>query len=370
MRRPVLIFCAATAVILSGCEKKAPPADIVTPVKVETVAPVDSANALSYSAQVVPETSLDLAFRTDGYVTDIATRPGAGGKSRLLQPGDSVAAGEVLASIEDRQYKDRLVTAQANLDASLAAQQKADEDWRRAKALKETQSITEPDFDSAQQQFSTAQASVSGARAQRDEALNKLEETKLIAPQAAVVNDRKIELGALVRPGSVGFVLVNTTTVKVVFGIPEQVLGKVSLGDEIGVRVVSMPERVFNGTVTQIAPAADQRTRVFEVSISVDNTSGELKQGMIASLAVDVADKSGDIVWVPLNSIIRSTDGSFAVYVAERNEAGAVVKLTPVQTGEINGNNVMVTEGLKAGQEIVISGTAQVKDGQTVNILR
>ena len=356
--------------MLSACEKAVEPTTIITPVKVETASSVDSANALTYSAQVVPETSLELAFRTDGYVTDIATRPSAEGKSRLLQPGDTVSAGEVLARIEDRQYIDRLITAQANLDASIATEQKATEDWRRAQALKETQSITQPDFDSAQREISTAKASVSGAKAQRDEALAKLEETKLIAPQAAVVNQRMIELGTLVRPGSVGFVLVNTNTVKVVFGVPEQILGRVSIGDSIGVRIVSMPDRVFNGSVTQIAPAADQRTRVFEVSISVDNAGGELKQGMIASLAVDVANKTSDLVWVPLSSIVRADDGSFAVFVAQENDAGASVKLTPVQTGEINDNNVMVTGGLKAGQQIVISGTAQVKDGQAVKILR
>ena len=101
------------------------------------------ADGLVYSAQVEPDTQIDAAFRTDGYVTEIANRPGVeDGKLRLLQTGDTVSKGEVLARIETEEYDDKVATAQANLDKAKAMTHKADQDYKRAVALRKTNSIT------------------------------------------------------------------------------------------------------------------------------------------------------------------------------------------------------------------------------------
>lgn len=364
------LACTSLAVVLlSGCEK-APTVDTITPVKVQTVASMAAGSALSYSAQVTPETSLELAFSADGYIVEIATREGTSGKSRLIQPGDKVMPGEVLARIDDSKYRDRVTTAQANLDKAKAALLKGTEDWSRAQALNATQSITGPDYDAAQQEYSTAKAAVSGAQAQLDEAQISLGETALIVPQEAVINKRLVEIGTLVRPGSVGFELANTNTVKVVFGVPDLVLTEVKVGSELSVRVASMPDKSFPGIVTQIAPAADQRTRVFEVTISVDNSDGDLREGMVAGLDLATDKHAGNIVMVPLDSIVRSADGGFAVYITQKSGEETTVRLTAIETGEVVGNKVIVNSGLSSGDEIVITGTAQISDGQTVKILR
>jgi multidrug efflux system membrane fusion protein len=130
-----------------------------------------------------------------------------------------------------------------------------------------------------------------------------------------------------------------------------------------------MPDRVYSGTVTQIAPAADQRTRVFEVSISVDNSEGELREGMVAALDLATGKQAGSIVTVPLDSIVQAGDGSFAVYTTEKSGDETTVRLTAIETGEVVGNRVMVTSGLSPGNEIVVTGTAQVSDGQIVNVV-
>jgi RND family efflux transporter MFP subunit len=364
------LLCVSVVALLGACDRSEP-VDIVTPVKVQAVQAVGEDSGLSYSGQVVPETSLDLAFLADGYVVDIARREGPDGKTRLVQPGDTVSAGEVLARVDDELYRDRVTTAQANLDAALAAYRKAEQDWGRATALQATQSITGPDFDSAQQEYATTQASVAGARAQLDEARSKLKDTVLTSPLSGVINRRSIEIGSLVRPGSVGFVLASTGTVKVVFGIPDIVLGEVAIGTPLDVRVGSFPDRVFPGRVSEIAPAADQRTRIFEVSISVDNPDGLLKQGMVASLNVGAGDLATDWVSVPMNAIVRGDGdgGAFAVYTVRVNNETATVHRTPVTTGEVVGNSVVVTSGLAEGQSIVVTGTAQVRDGQVVRVL-
>lgn len=358
---------ALLGLFLAGCEQPAA-SRVITPVKVQVVEGVGSDSGLTYSGQVVPETSLDLAFLADGYIVEIARRDGPEGKDRLIQAGDYVREDEVLARVDDELYRDRVATAQANLDAANAAHKKAQEDWGRATALQATQSITAPDYDSAEQEFTSAQASVAGARAQLDEAQSKLDNTVLSSPLSGVINRRNIEIGSLVRPGSVGFVLASTRTVKVVFGIPDVILGDVGIGTALDVRVGSFPNRVFPGRVSEIAPAADQRTRIFEVAVSVDNSENLLKQGMVASLNIGSGALASGWVSVPMNSIVRTGNGGFAVFTVSGANDSATVRMAPVTTGEVVGNSVVVTSGLSEGETIVVTGTAQVSDGQTVNI--
>jgi RND family efflux transporter MFP subunit len=359
-----------TAVMVSvGCEKQPPPA-IVTPVRVEQAQLLSDDIQLSYSAQVIPQTQVDLAFRTDGYIDEILLVPGVDGAERLLQPGDSVKGGDVLARVKDEQYRDKVATAQANLDKARAALVKGEQDFKRADALNKTQSITAPDFDAAQKEYATALAAVDGARAQLDEANLKLSDTALVTPMDGTIQQRNIELGTLVHAGSVGFVIANTSVVKVVFGVPDVMLSRVKLGSELEIHTDSLPNRKFAGVVTEITPAADQRTRIFEVSVTVDNADGALRPGMVAALDVNESMMpAGEVTVVPIGAVVQDSSGGFAVFIAETNKGESIARLRPVTTGQLLGNSIAISEGLEAGDLVIVTGTAQISDNQPVNIV-
>jgi RND family efflux transporter MFP subunit len=261
--------------------------------------------------------------------------------------------------------------ARADLDKALAAARKGEQDFGRARALNATQSITAPDYDAAEKEYATANAAVEGARAQLDEAELKLSETALVAPIAGVVQQRNIELGSLVHADSVGFVVANTRAVKVVFGVPDSILGDVGLGGSLSIHTESLPERVFQGTVTEIAPAADQRTRIFEISVTVDNADGALRPGMVASLDVSQTMlAAGQMVVVPITAVVQADSGAFGVYTVETAaEGGSMARLRTVETGQILGNRITISSGLAAGEQVIVSGTAQVGDKQPVKIV-
>lgn len=373
MERYRLILAAlagAALALLSACDAS-PTATVITPVRIETAQPRSSDMSVKYSAQVVPETQVDVAFRTDGYVDTIMQVPGVDAQERLLQPGDTVQAGDVLARVKDEQYRDQVTKAQANLDKALAAARKGDQDFGRAKALNATQSITAPDFDAAEKEFASANAAVQGARAQLDEANLKLTETALITPLSGIVQQRNIEIGTLVHAGSVGFVVANTGVVKVVFGVPDTVLGAISLGSDLTIHTESLPDRTFDGKVTEINPAADQRTRIFEVSVAVANADGALRPGMVASLDFGkTLPANTTSVVVPITAMVQSSDGGFALYVIEKAPDGTdVARLRNVETGQILGNRITVTDGITPGTKVIVTGTAQIRDSQPVNVV-
>jgi RND family efflux transporter MFP subunit len=355
---------------LTSCESKPPPA-VITPVKVAAAESLSSNTSLIYSAQVVPETQVDVAFRTDGYIASIKMMPGVDSKERILQPGDPVQAGDVLARVVDQQYRDQVTKAQADLDKAVAAARKGDQDFRRARALNSTQSITGPDFDAAEKEYASANAAVDGARAQLDEASLKLTETALIAPLNGIVQQRNIEIGSLVHSGSVGFVVANTGVVKVVFGVPDTVLGEINPGSALTIHTESLPQRNFNGTVTEIAPAADQRTRIFEVSVTVDNADGALRPGMVATLDLGKTLRArDDVVVVPITAMVQAPEGGFALYIIDTTAEGTdVARLQSVETGQILGNRITVTSGVTPGTKVIVTGTAQVEDNRPVKVV-
>lgn len=367
---PVLVTTAlCLSLYLAGCSKS-PPATQAVPVRVIQASAIEGTQGLRYAAEVTPYTQVDVAFRSDGYIASIAERPGLG-QPRVLQPGDTVVKDEVLARVRDQQYRDSVIEAEANVSKAKAARQKAGLDYQRAQALIKTASITAPEFDAAREEYETAVAGVTGARARLDQANLKLHDTVLRAPMAGLILQRNIEMGSLVHSDSVGFVLADLSRVKVLFSVPDLVLKDLKLGSRLNIRTESLPNRVFHGAVTEIAPAADQRTRVFGITVTVPNPDGALKTGMIAALDVAALRLPAQQVVVPMASLVTAQDNpeSFAVFVVKTEQQKIVARRQGVVTGQVLGNRIVISRGLSVGQRVIVTGAAQVRDGQAVAIV-
>ena len=231
-----------------------------------------------------------------------------------LQQGDVVSGGSMLAKVRDTDYVDNVKKSQANLDKANAALEKSTNDFRRATNLQATNSITGPDYDSAKQEYETSKAAVDGASAQLNEAQTSLGYATLTAPMNGTLLQRKIEVGDLVGPGTTGFVLADVSYVKVVFGMPDVMLKRVARRHRIQISTASVPGKLFTGTVTAVSPSADANTRVSEVEVSVPNASGELRDGMVASLEVPgdagpAASARAEAIAVPLAAVVQSKSG-------------------------------------------------------------
>ncbi len=372
MRRALAMSVLATTVL--ACGKGKDEAHPGIPVRLNVVQEAGGPGGIRYSASVEPRAQVDVAFKANGYVDAIRQVRGADGHIRNLQQGDKVSAGMLLAQIRDQEYRDQLQRAEANFAKARATLQKGTEDFRRASNLKETNSITGTDYDSAREEYESALAAVEAAKAQVNEAKINLGYTRLEAPMGGVILQRKIEVGTLVGPGSTAFVLADVTSVKVVFGLPDVMLGSVALGGKIGVSTASIPGRTFMGTVTAIAPSADQSTRVSQVEVTVPNAGGELRDGMIASLEVPGgAAGPGSVsatVAVPLAAVVPGRDsGGYAVYVVADSGGGSVARYRPVELGQVAGTSIVVTSGLATGVRVIVSGATLVRDGAAVRPL-
>jgi RND family efflux transporter MFP subunit len=394
-QRPLYPTCRALAVVavalgiavLPGCRTTPAAAEPEPrPVRIATVEPAPAQSAVRYSANVVPQTQVPLAFKVNGYIAEILQRPGADKRPRDVQQGDVVKQGTVLARVSQSDYDARLEQARAGIAGADAALAKANADFDRATRLFETQSLTRPDLDAARAARDSAEAKLTQAKADATLAEIALRDTELKMPLNGVVLERKIERGTLVGAGTVGFSVGNMRDVKAVFGVPDVVAPLMTLGTPLPIRTDAIPNRDFPGRVTAVSPAADPQSRVFSIEVTVPNQDLALRPGMVATVEVrhppasasgpvsGAASVGGAIPAVPLGAVVKQSESGaqssgYAVFIVEDQAGKTIARVRPITLGDVSGNTVAVTTGLKIGDRVIISGATLVHDNDPVRIV-
>lgn len=373
MPRAPAAICVAALVTLAGtmlgCRRAvAPAAKAPTAVRVRAVARAAAAAAARYSATIHPAARVDVAFKVGGYVEELARVKDVDGKLRPIQAGDHVTRGQELVSIRRTEYSQRLAEAKALLAEATAAREQAQLDHERVANLLQSGSVAQAQGDSARVQLDAANARIDGARARVAEAQTALADTGLRAPMDGVVLARHLEVGTLAGPGTVAFSVADTQTVKVVFGVPDTVLQTLQLGAAQAVSAEALRGGEVTGRITRIAPVADPNSRVFEVEVTLDNATDELKPGMVASLKLgERAAADAPVAVLPLTAIVRSPThrDHYAVYVLD----GANAKLREVELGEFLGNQIPIKTGLEDGEKVIVMGASLISDGEPVQVI-
>jgi multidrug efflux system membrane fusion protein len=421
----LLVLAAA-----GGCKKaEAPMHAPPTPVRVEIADASAGPNVLHYSATIQPVRQINLSFKVAGYVAGILELPAPGGGRQIVQDGDRVRAGTVMAHVEAADYQAAVDHAQAHVDEAAAGRvqaeaqlgtavaalsqaqaqlavaqagaERAEHDWTRAQALYATQSLTRPEYDASLATHRTAAANlraagagveaanaqIASARALLAQSAARVESarqqlvagriplghTALRAPADVVVVSRRVEVGSFVQPAAVGFVVATTDPVKAVFSVPDVVVRTLAPGQILSVASGDAgPAARWRGPITAISPAADPQTRVFQVEVTLANPRGELRLGRIVTVPVGTEAAGPGFPAVPLTSVVRPPGGStgYAIFVVEQHDGKAVARRREVALGDVLGNRILVREGLRVGERVIVSGATIVTDGQIVNPLR
>jgi multidrug efflux system membrane fusion protein len=364
-------FAVIAAALIAGCAHETTPAAILTPVRVESAGTAGTPGAPRYSAAILPASRVDLAFKVPGYVAEIAQVPDEAGRRRPLQEGDRVKRGQQLSRLRPDDYDakvDQAKSQQAEVEAALTQARQA---YERAQGLYERKSLTRTDYDAAKAAYETVLARQAGAHALAAEAQNARADSSLKSPLDGVVLKRLVEVGSLVGPGTPGFVIADTSSVKILFGAPDVVVRRLSPHQPVTITTAAYPNERFPGRITSLAPAASPGSLVFDVEVTVPNPNGRLKPGMVASFELEHEATPGPLT-VPLAAILRSRahpDG-YALFVVEEQNGAPHARLREVGLGDMVANGVTVTSGLRPGDRVIVSGATIVSDGEAIEILR
>lgn len=357
--------------ICAGCQSESRPLEKPpTPVAVATVEQFVSNEGANYSASLVPYTQVTLSFKSAGYVTNILQRTGADGRVRNIQQGDFVKKDTVLATVRQEDYRHSVEQYAGQVEQAKAGAQKAQQDFERAKALYAANAMTQPDYDAAKAQNDSAQGTLTTAQAMLSQAQQALADCELRAPVDGTILSRNIELGALVSAGTPGFTLGDIHLLKAVFGVPDTILNDVKLGKKQSVVTESYPQE-FWGQITAVSPQADQKSRTFQIEVTLPNQKELLKAGMVATLNLGQARLQHPVLVVPLGAIVSVNDGTrnFSVFVVKQEGAKDIAHRRVVQPGDAYGNRVAIVSGVSLGDRVIANGATLVTDGQAVQII-
>jgi len=216
-----------------------------------------------------------------------------------------------------------------------------------------------------------SKADILGADAQLAQAQLDYDDSFLRSPITGVILSRNIELASQVQPGVVAFEMADIDTVKITFGVPDIVVNKLRLGQEVEVTCDAVPNIIYKGYIMTISAGADQKERSFKVVVKVKNKAHRLLVGMIASLKLTTDGRaSREELMIPLSAIVRDAakPDKFSVFIVEDKGASITACLREIETGEAVGNQIIVKNGLVSGDRIITAGTNLVKDGDPVKI--
>lgn len=194
----------------------------------------------------------------------------------------------------------------------------------------------------------------------RDEVGEKFEPAPVESPLAGVIGRVYVDIGTNVAPQTAVALVVNMSSVKIGLNIPEKYLAQIRLGQKADLRVDAYPDSLFSGQITKISPVVNPELRAAPIEITVPNPDGKLQSGMFARVRIVMREFSG--VPAVMKEAILGTAPDFHVYVVESGKA----RERKVKTGVRQGGEVVVVDGLRAGDKVVIIGQQQLYDGAPV----
>ena len=209
-----------------------------------------------------------------------------------------------------------------------------------------------------------SQAQISQAQASLESAKVQLDRTKVVAEIDGVISSCNVTVGSIASPQSPAMTIVNMDNVKLKLNVSDDAINKLTPGSKAYVTISSASDKVYEGTVANVSPAADSQTLLYPVEVYLTNTDGNIKPGMFASIKL-VLDNVDNTISVPLNAVLEKS-GEQYVFVVDESTNTAVK--TTVTTGVKNEENIEILSGVKEGQKVVIKGQDFISDGSAVNV--
>jgi HlyD family secretion protein len=286
----------------------------------------------------------------------------ASSEANVITFQQNIAQDKVNAEAPDLpMYKE---TYQRNLEMlkqGIVSQQTLDNAERDYLANKNKQQGAQAQIGVDQARLRQAQAQVKQSQASLDQLNEQLSYTTLVAPMDGVVLSRDVEVGDAVSSilvlGSTATLVMtlgDTTQVYVNGKVDEADIGNVYLGQPARIRVESFPSKIFNGKVTKIAPLGVEKDNVttFEVRVSIDNPSGELKANMTANAEILIKEDKA-VLSVPAAAVVYDADKNASVFVPDPKQKDGQRKAS-VKAGISNGSRIEIMDGLKEGDTVVL----------------
>jgi membrane fusion protein, multidrug efflux system len=340
----LLFALPAVALLLMSCGKTATPQAGADPnnrrlnVKVETVQPAIFSETLQIAGIVKAYDDVMISSEEGGVI-----------KEWMVEKGQRVKKGEVIAALKDDVLRPSYLAAESQ--AKLA-----ELNYQKQEKVYQDQGISEL-------QVKTAEFSRDGVRAQAELAKARWERTFIKSPVGGILDDHLVDAGEMTIPGVALARVVAIDRVRIQINVPERYLGSLTKGTPVTFSVIAYPGEQFSGRIAFVGSTVSPDNRTVMVECVIANPGGKLKPDMIAkSTIVQSVPRKALLV---AEEIVQQVDeGKQVVYIAEN---GRAVQRS-VSLGARADGKVEIVSGLKAGEQVIITGQDQLVDGQALSI--
>jgi len=285
-------------------------------------------------------------------------------KRITVTEGSKVGKGMLIAEVNETDYRLEVKRAEAALRQTEASLANAKLEFERKEALYKEQLVTRQQYDDVTARLAVADGDVERARAALALAREKLAKTKIFAPMAGSVKEKRATAGDYIRNGTPLVSLIQTDPLKLNFSITEKDVGKIRAGQDVTFRVDSFPGKEFAGVLKNVYPHLEEKTRSLQAEALVTNARQMLKPGLFARVTL-YTGSARDVVIVPITALLYE-GANVKAYIVEKGEA----REKPLQIGQKYGEYMEVTEGLQGGEVLVTVGQNNLSPGVKVNVAR
>lgn len=400
MRR-YLIQIMLLVFLFAGCAEAPPEGPEPLAVDVALVCRGDITKETTLTGTIKPGAEANLGFMAAGKIQEVP-----------VSPGDPVEKGDTLASLDTRTMAAQMAQADAALAAARAYHSKAEKglreeeleqiraqvsqaqaayelaekNYHRMKTLFDQKAISLQQLEGAEMQMISAEAAYVSAKKQEEMALEgsteevleaaraqvrqaeaaylladtQLDGAVVKAPFKGIVSYIDARTGEMAAPGMPVAGVVQTDPVFVELNVSERLVSHLKVGDTVRITVKSRNHETF-GTVGEVAPAADPRTKAYKTRIEVANPDGLLKPGMFASARIP-GESAKDTIRIPREAFLPGKNAVFVV-------VDGVARERQVEIGLDSGDLLEIRGGLSDGEKVVVKGQHFLSDGSKVKVV-
>lgn len=310
--------------------------DDYVPVDVEAVKAQNLSEKINFSGEIIPNSLVNIVPKIPGKVTSVNVDVGA-----------VVSQGNVLFTVDNTDL-------QAQVNQAKSAVDLAKSNYDNTK--KQLGKTISPELDMLKIQVDQAELSYNQAQ-------NALNDANITSPISGLVSEVNINQGGIASNAQPSVVLIDTNKMYVRVDVPENMIGKIAVGDKAITQIPSV-EFSNEGVVELISPMPDTRTQMYFLKVLITDVPETLKPGMFAKVVLDVNPKEG-VISVLSDSIIE--DGTKKYVFIEQD---GIAEKREVVTGIDSGEYTEVISGVTIGEMVLIKGQTYVEDGTKVKIIR
>jgi RND family efflux transporter MFP subunit len=322
------------------------------PVQVQRVAYESTKAARDFVGVVRARHETDLGFRVAGKIV-----------ARLVNVGDRVRVGDVVARLDEQDLKLQVQSAEAELAAATSNLGQAAADAERYTSLKSRGYASVAEYDRKKWTKDEAEGRLERARRSLELARNQLAYAELKADADGVITATLAEAGQVVAVGQAVARLAHRGEKEAVVALPETWLGEARTA-RATVRLWSDPDRRFVGRLRELSPQADAATRTYAARFTIADADDSVALGMTATVTLIHGDNA-TVAKLPLAAIVNRGTGPL-VYVVD--ETGTLVR-RPVTVSSFSEDVVAVTSGIAEGDKVVVLGVQQLDPGTKVRTI-